>query len=218
VEYFAGVKRAASPDTISSTLFQRAWSFSNSGVLVRPLSLDHAHGLLPGALDPDLWRYSRTRPETEEDLLMYIDDAIAERRAGLSYAFALLDPRSGRPAGCTRLYNFSWPDARLEIGHTWVLKDFHRTGLNRAAKFALLSFAFEVCGIARVEFQADSRNEVSRRALKGIGAVEEGIHRSNRINWDGYRRDTVWFSILASEWPGLCQTVFSPWHEAGTPG
>jgi N-acetyltransferase len=207
------VKSAVSSNPLSSTLFQRAWSFANAGVLIRPLSLDHAEGFLPDALDGDLWRYTRTRPESEDDLLAYIDDAIAERRAGLSYAFALLEPLSGRPAGCTRLYHFSWPDSRVEIGHTWLLKPFQQTGLNRAAKFELLRFAFEVCGMARVEFQADSRNEVSRKALRSIGAVEEGVHRSNRVNWDGYRRDTVWFSILAQEWPRLCNTVFAPWQQ-----
>ena len=205
------MKNAGAQQPLSTSLFQRAWTFSNSHVLIRPLSLDHAAGLLPEALDPDLWRYTRRYPQTEEELLAYIDDAIAERRAGLSYAFALLDPLSGRPAGCTRLYHFSWPDARLEIGHTWLIKPYQGTGMNRATKFELLRFAFEVCGMARVEFQADSRNERSRRALRSLGAVEEGIHRSNRVNWDGYRRDTVWFSMLASEWPARCAGVFAPW-------
>ncbi len=189
-------------------IFKQALRFKNNLVELVPLGLQHTSSLLPHALDPDLWKFTRVNLVVEEDLIEYVDLAIAERRAAQSYAFAILDLQTGNVAGSTRLCNFFWPDSRLEIGFTWLGKSFQRAGINRAVKFELLHFAFETLKIERVEFKTDSRNSVSRKALLGIGATEEGELRSHMVNWDGHRRDTVYFSILKREWLPIKHSVF----------
>jgi RimJ/RimL family protein N-acetyltransferase len=52
-----------------------------------------------------------------------------------------------------------------------------------------------------VELKTDALNERSRRAILRIGAKEEGTLRQHMITWSGRLRDTVYFSILNSEWP-----------------
>ncbi|MCH8614587.1 GNAT family N-acetyltransferase [Sphingomonas sp. SM33] len=88
----------------------------------------------------------------------------------------------------------------LEIGGTYHRPHLRGTGFNRRVKDMMLQRAFE-CGIRRVEFRVDRRNERSQAAMKKLGAVREGILRSDRITWNGYVRDTVLFAILKDEWP-----------------
>jgi RimJ/RimL family protein N-acetyltransferase len=92
-------------------------------------------------------------------------------------------------------------DHALEIGGTWYAPSYQRTAVNTESKFLLLTHAFEVIGCIRVQFKTDSRNLRSQQALERIGAVREGILRSHIVLPDGYIRDSVYYSIIASEWP-----------------
>jgi RimJ/RimL family protein N-acetyltransferase len=88
----------------------------------------------------------------------------------------------------------------LEIGNTYYIPSLRSTGFNRRVKDLMLTRAF-ACGFRRVEFRVDSRNARSQAAMAKLGAVREGVLRADRITWTGHVRDTVLFSILASEWP-----------------
>ena len=88
----------------------------------------------------------------------------------------------------------------LEIGGTYYRPKFRGTGFNRRVKKMMLERAFN-CGIRRVEFRVDIRNERSQAAMKKLGAVREGALRADRITWTGHVRDTVLFAILKDEWP-----------------
>lgn len=87
----------------------------------------------------------------------------------------------------------------LEIGGTYYRPHLRGTGLNRRIKDMMMARAFE-CGIRRVEFRVDRRNERSQAAMKKLGAVREGVLRADRITWNGHVRDTVLFAILKDEW------------------
>jgi N-acetyltransferase len=99
-------------------------------------------------------------------------------------------------------------DQRLEIGWTWFGKAFQRTGLNRNVKFLMLQYAFEQLQFERVELKTDERNHPSRKAIEGIGGKFEGILRSHMQLPDGFRRNTVYYSILKAEWPALKNGIF----------
>ena len=88
----------------------------------------------------------------------------------------------------------------LEIGCTYYRPAWRGTGFNRRVKGMMLGRAFD-CGVRRVEFRVDARNGRSQAAMAKLGAVREGVLRADRITWTGHVRDTVLFSILASEWP-----------------
>jgi RimJ/RimL family protein N-acetyltransferase len=118
------------------------------------------------------------------------------------------DKQAGRYAGSTSFCNVSDKDNKLEIGYTWIGYDFQRTGLNRAIKSLMLQYAFDTLGFHRVEFTADSRNQQSRAAIAAIGATFESELRSRIVKPDGYRANTVYYSILAHEWPRIKKEVF----------
>jgi RimJ/RimL family protein N-acetyltransferase len=152
----------------------------NTRARLEPLSLAHVDLLLPVAQqDPELLRYSPSTVYTRELLTEYIRQALSERAAGTKYPFAIFDKYTGQYAGSTSFGAISNADQRLEIGWTWIGKDFQRTGLNRNCKLLQLSYVFETLGFERVEFKTDARNMQSRKALEQIGALQEGIFRNH---------------------------------------
>lgn len=181
----------------------------NSRVLLRPLALQDSANLLSVATaQPDLVQFSPYQIHTPAFLANYIQTSLQEREKCFRYPFAVFDKKAQAWAGSTSFANVSSKDRRLEIGWTFIGKSFQATGLNRASKALMLSYAFDELEFERVEFKTDARNSASRNAIEKIGGVYEGALRSHTLMLDGYRRDTVYYSILRNEWLMLKQTVF----------
>lgn len=189
--------------------FSQEITLQNRQVLLRPLSQNDAIHLRTVATEnKDLVQYSPYRIDTPAFLDQFIQASLADRQACFRYPFSVFDKRTCQYAGSTSIANVSNKDRRLEIGWTWIGKGFQQTGLNRACKFLLLSFAFDTLHFERVEFKTDERNKASRRAIEKIGGVYEGALRSHTVMNDGFRRNTVYYSILKNEWPPLRETIF----------
>jgi RimJ/RimL family protein N-acetyltransferase len=173
-------------------------------VRLEPLDLErHFDGLAAIGLDPDLWRWTLSVVRTREDLRAYLETALRERAEGRSLPFATLDRASGQVAGCTRFGNIDRRNRRVEIGWTWVGRPFQRSHVNTEAKWLMLRHAFESLGCVRVELKTNVLNRRSRDAMLRIGCVEEGVLRRHAVNDDGVWRDTVYYSVLDSEWPAV---------------
>jgi RimJ/RimL family protein N-acetyltransferase len=178
-----------------------AVGLENEFVRLRPVT-EADRGPIHGiALDPDIWRYFVSRVDTDNDFATFFDAMLADLAAGRRVPFHITDKRSGRTAGSMSYGNLSAADRRLEIGWSWLGRDFRGRGVNRWAKYLLLEHAFEVLGAERVEFKTDVLNLQARAGLRNIGAVEEGVLRSFNPMPDGRRRDAVFYSVLRSEWP-----------------
>ena len=176
----------------------------NSFALLTPINeIDIDKLLAVATKDKDLLKFSPMPIYTRELLKEYIDKAIDNRRNKNRYTFVVFDKTKNAFAGSTSFLNISNPDDRLEIGGTWYGKEFQRTGLNRNCKYLLLEFAFDILNAERVEFKTDERNLASRKAIEKIGGQFEGILRRHTLMYDGFRRNTVYYSILKSEWNGL---------------
>ena len=187
----------------------------NSRVRLRPLELTDFEALKAVAMDADLWKYTLTRADDAVSLAAYLCQAVEGREQGLRYPFVIIDRETGELAGSTSYYNVSAPDQRLSIGYTWVGTRFQRSGLNRACKHLLLSYALDSLSYERVELETDSRNHKSRMAMARMGATEEGLLRSHRPTQGGIRRDTVIFSVIRGDWSGLRQSIFQEFEAHG---
>jgi RimJ/RimL family protein N-acetyltransferase len=173
-----------------------------------PLSLEHLPDLWAVvAADRSLLQWFTHPVETVEQLHEYIAEALAAHKAGSALPFAILDPTSGRAIGSTRYGNIDRKNRRLEIGWTFLGRPFQRTAVNTQCKLLLLRHAFATLGAIRVEFKTDSLNLQSRAALQRLGAVEEGILRNHMITASGRLRHSVYFSVIAQEWPALERTL-----------
>jgi RimJ/RimL family protein N-acetyltransferase len=172
-------------------------------VRLEPLRKAHLAGLAQVGLDEELWRWIPTEVRTAEEMAVYIETAIEEQKRGVSLPFAILEKATGRVIGSTRYGSIDPQHHRVEIGWTWVGRDWQRTAVNTEAKYLLLRHAFETLGCIRVELKTDSLNEKSRAAILRIGAQQEGIFRNHMITASGRIRHTVYFTILDSEWPAV---------------
>ncbi len=170
-------------------------------VRLEPLSLDHVPALLRAGSDPELWQLTTSRMTTQADAAAYVESALAARDAGTALPFATLLRDSGELVGSTRFANFDEAHRRVEIGWTWVTPRWQRTAVNTEAKYLMLRHAFETLGLIRVELKTDVLNTRSQRAMERIGATREGVLRSHMIVLDGRIRDTVYYSVIAPEWP-----------------
>ena len=178
-------------------------------VRLEPLAKAHLAGLVLVGLDEELWRWIPVAVRTAEEMGAYIDTALEEQERGVSLPFALIEKVTGREIGSTRYGNIDRTHHRVEIGWTWVGREWQRSAVNTEAKYLLLRHAFETLGCIRVELKTDSLNEKSRAAILRIGAKEEGIFRNHMITASGRIRHTVYFSIVDSEWPAVKARLFS---------
>jgi len=184
--------------------FDQEIILDNSSALLRPLQLSDFNNLLKVATeDKNLLQFSPNPVHSKILLTDYIENALEERKKKNRYYFTIFDKKKNAYAGSTSFLNISNVDSRLEIGATWIGRDFQRTGLNRNCKYLLLGFAFEELGAERVELKTDERNSVSRNAIEKIGGKFEGILRSHTLMYDGFRRNTVYYGILKNEWENL---------------
>jgi N-acetyltransferase len=182
------------------------------GKLVRLelLSPEHASELLTFSSDPQIWRYLTSRPQSPERMHAYLDSLLRDYASGSALPFLVRrrtrQKVSGEIVGMTRFKTLSREHRKALVG-SWYAPSAWGTGCNTEAKLLLLEYGFEHLHCLRIEFQVDSRNQRSRAALARMGAVEEGTLRSYIITGDGYRRDSVIFSVLDSEWPEIKQNL-----------
>ncbi len=181
--------------------FEKQIILEDDLLLIRPILIADIPGLLPIALaDRTMLQYSPKQVHTKELLTEYVHTAIALRTEKIRYTFSIVDKRHDCLVGSTAFLNIANPDDRLEIGATWLDKQFQGTGLNRRCKYLLLQYAFDQEHAHRVELRTDERNLQSRRAIEKIGGKFEGILREHTLMENGFRRNTVCYSILKSEW------------------
>ncbi len=171
-------------------------------VQLEPLKLEHSAELFILAQDQDIWTWMPTNlsssPEAMQD---YIRLTLHLQEAGTDLPFLIRELASGQALGSTRYLSIEPHHRGLEIGGTWLGPAARRTGVNTECKFLLLRHAFETLGAIRVQFKTDSRNLRSQKAIERIGGVKEGVLRNHMIVQDGYYRDSVYYSIIESEWP-----------------
>lgn len=179
------------------------------GHLVRlePLTTGHVDALSTVGLDADLWRWTNALVRSSDDMRRYVETALQWQADGTALPFATMHLGENRVVGSTRLANIDRANRRAEIGWTWIGRPWQRTPVNTEAKLLMLTHAFETMGCIRVELKTDVLNEVSRRAILRIGAKEEGVLRNHMITESGRIRDTVYYSILKAEWPGVKQAL-----------
>ena len=186
----------------SQSLIIQPVTLTGRYVRLEPLSESHVPDLAVAGNDEGIWRYMLYGTiRTEADMRGWVEDILNRQRGGTDLPFAVIHLESGKAIGATRYLDIRPEHRGLEIGGTWYAVVHQRTAVNTECKYLLLRHAFETLGCIRVQFKTDQRNKRSQRALERIGAVREGILRNHMILEDGTFRHSVYFSIIASEWP-----------------
>jgi N-acetyltransferase len=174
-----------------------------SHVRLEPLKPEHASLLWEIAKDhlAVLFRWIPYKLESVSDFQDFNARVLDEQARGLSVPFATFQRSPGQVVGTTRYMNMDLENRKVEIGSTWIAPRWQRTAINTEAKYLMLRHAFEVWKCLRVELKTDALNQQSRQAILRLGAKEEGTLRKHILTWNGRQRDSVYFSILDTEWP-----------------
>ncbi|WHZ20150.1 MAG: N-acetylglutamate synthase [Rhodanobacteraceae bacterium] len=176
-------------------------TLENDRVRLEPLTLDHVPGLEAAAADGELWNLRVTYVPSPGAMRAWVEKALAMQAAGASLPFAVRDKRDGAIAGSTRYYDFNAEVPRVLIGYTWYGASRQRSHVNTACKLLLMGHAFDTLGCAAVGWETDHLNTRSQQAVERLGAHRDGVLRAHKLRHDGTIRDSVEYSMLASEWP-----------------
>ncbi|MDG1278455.1 MAG: GNAT family protein [Algoriphagus sp.] len=170
-------------------------TLENDHILLRPISEQDFSLLQSLADDPSLWIYFTQDLSLESDFLKWVEQAMRADRL----QFVVIEKSGNTIVGSTAFGNYSPADKRIEIGWTWLGKAFHGSGINLQMKLLMVQYCFEVLNLKRVEVKTDVLNLPARKALTNMGFVEEGVLRSHTQMTHNRRRDTIYYSLLDTE-------------------
>ena len=192
-------------DSVSPKVEWKPVLLEGRSVRLEPLRHEHEQMFWDVAKDTleETFRWFRDSMRTREDFHAYVEKGFAEQQRGESVVFATVERGSGRVIGSTRYMNIARVHRKTEIGSTWIVPAWQRTAINTEAKYLMLRHAFEEQKCLRVEIKTDVLNQKSRSAILRLGAKEEGTLRKHMVTWSGRVRDSVYFSILDTEWPAV---------------
>ena len=173
------------------------------GIRLEPLAPDHADALVEAASDGRLWELWFTSVPEPDRVRQYIADAQAGLAAGHMLPWAVRELPTGRVIGTTRYHDIVPVIDRVEIGWTWYGLSWQRSHVNTTCKLLLFQHAFETLGCKVVGLRTDNFNFRSQRAIEALGAKRDGVIRHHYARRDGSVRDSVMYSVLATEWPDV---------------
>lgn len=177
------------------------------GIRLEPLTLEHEADISAAAADGELWNLWFTSVPNPEETKKYIETALAGYQAGHMLPWAVRELATGKIIGSTRYHDVIANIDRVEIGYTWYAKSWQKSHVNTVCKLLLLAHAFDTLGCKVVGLRTDNFNFNSQKAIEGLGAKKDGILRHHAMRRDGSVRDSVMYSILVTEWPGVKQNL-----------
>jgi len=178
-------------------------TLERNGIRLEPLGPEHHDGLVAAASDGELWKLWFTSVPDAAGARKYIAAALKGQEDGHMLPWAVRDLSDGAIVGSTRYHDIVPAIDRVEIGYTWYAARCQRSHVNTTCKLLLLSHAFDTLGCKVVGLRTDNFNFVSQKAIEGIGAKKDGVLRHHQARPDGSVRDSVLYSILATEWPDV---------------
>lgn len=171
-------------------------------VTLRPFVEADLPALVEAAREGDLWDIFYANVSMMKAPERWLAAALKERDVGRVLIFTVETP-GGEIVGTTRYMRIAAQHRRLEIGGTFYATRVQRTGVNTEAKRMLLTHAFEVMQAQAVQIRTDALNKRSQAAIERLGAKKDGVLRGHQVMADGRIRDSVVYSIIDREWPGV---------------
>lgn len=179
-----------------------------AGVRLEPLGPQHRDGLAAAADHAEIWAHM-PMPAHGGAFGAWFEAALATARSGKEAVWAVRTLADGALVGSTRYLAVEPAHRRVEVGHTWYAPSVWATAVNPACKFALFRYGFEGLGLNRIELKTDNRNTRSQAAIAKLGATREGVFRAHMVRRDGSLRDSVYFSVVRTDWPAVRQRLAS---------
>lgn len=174
-------------------------TINSDKVILRPIEINDFDEMTELTQDSEMWYYFTANLSDKKVLKKWIETAVTELKEQKSLPFTIIDVKTNEIIGTTRISNLSCSNARVEIGWTWIAKKHQGTGINGHVKKLLFKYLFEETTTLRIEFKTDVLNIPARKGMEKVGLIKEGILRSHTLMINNRRRDTLYYSLLKSE-------------------
>jgi RimJ/RimL family protein N-acetyltransferase len=178
-----------------------------------PLEKEQFDELRVAAANKELWQFIPTDGSIPEAFDKLYNTALDEREKGNHYPFVIQHKQTKKLIGSTRFLDIQPKDKKLEIGFTWIVKEYWGTAINFECKLLLMTFCFEVLKTNRVQIKTDERNIRSRTAIQKVGGKFEGILRKDRVLDNGFIRNSAYFSVIDTEWQEAKKMIMEQMEE-----
>jgi len=176
------------------------FELTGARIVLRAMTENDVDALFEVAQEKGIWEHLKDRIESREDAEKYVQEALELKLTGSAYPFVIVHLVTNKIIGSTRFMSIELPHRRLEIGSTWLEKEYRGTGINTESKYLLLKYCFEVMNFQRAEIRTGHENFRSQKAIERLGAKREGILRNHTIRPNGKLRHTIMYSIISDEW------------------
>lgn len=176
-------------------------------VKIVPMEKKHTQALYEISTDKTIWTHLPVKIDTYEQMESFIEEALHKKETGTELPFVILNSENNTVIGSTRFLEISGKNKSLEIGWTWLTPSYWGTKINAECKYLLINYCFETLGMIRIQLKTDKDNIRSQKAIERIGGVKEGILRNHMIRKDGTYRDSVFYSIIKSDWPQIKRSL-----------
>jgi RimJ/RimL family protein N-acetyltransferase len=175
-------------------------TLERNGIRLEPMQVAHVPDLEAAAADGKLWEIWYANVPEPGATAKYVAHALSGLEKGIMLPWVVRDLNEGKIVGTTRYHDIVAAIDRVEIGYTWYAKSRQRSHVNTTCKLLLMEHAFETLGCKVVGWRTDNFNFTSQRAIEALGAKRDGVLRHHQPRRDGSVRDTVMYSLIASEW------------------
>ncbi|RYG54013.1 MAG: N-acetyltransferase [Chitinophagaceae bacterium] len=196
-------------DPLFQKFFPDDFSIETLRAVIQPMKAEDAEAFVALKRSAETFNYFTKDLSVDSELGLWIDDAMKDKAEGKRMPFTIIDRDTKEICGSMSYGNISFIDQRVEIGWSWLGTDYIGMGVNMPVKFALLSYAFEVMKMERVEAKTDFLNDRAKAGLLKIGMIPEGVLRSHMLMPGGRRRDSAYYSLLKGEWQERKKQFFS---------
>lgn len=169
-------------------------------ILLRPIQLEDFDKMKSLTTDSKMWYYFTADLSDEFTLKEWINTAVSELKQHIALPLTIIEPATKNIIGTTRIGNISEINKRVEIGWTWIAKEYQGTGVNGYVKKLLFNYLFSETETLRIEFKTDILNIPAKKTMEKVGLVKEGVLRNHTLMTNNRRRDTLYYSILKGEW------------------
>ncbi|MBD1380641.1 GNAT family N-acetyltransferase [Metabacillus arenae] len=176
-------------------------------VQIVPMEKSHIQGLYDIGNNGNIWIHLPKIMQTPNDMESFVEEALENKKSGKEFPFVIILRESDKIIGTTRFLEISNKNNSLEIGWTWLTPTVWGSQINTECKYLLLKYCFESMEVIRVQFKTDEKNVRSQKAIERIGGVKEGILRNHMIRKDGSFRNSVFYSIIESDWASVKQKL-----------
>lgn len=175
----------------------------NDIVTLRTMELTDIEAIFEAGNFSEIWTHLAITIASREDAAQFVEQSLVNQALGKEHPFVIIDNKTNRIIGGTKLMNLDQTHKRIDLGYSWLTPAYWRSPINSNCKYLLMQYCFEVLQLNRVQIQADERNIRSRTAIARLGLTQEGIFRDYMIRKDGTIRNSVIFSAIRPEWPAM---------------